>query len=131
MIGIDSNILLRAIANDDPEQSPKARKFLSSLTPDDPGVLNPIVLAEVAWTLRVRYKRPRAEIVARFEALLCSASYVIAAREAVSRALQRCKDHELEISDALIGELNLIEGARHTVTFDIAASATPAFERLL
>jgi predicted nucleic-acid-binding protein len=131
VIGLDSNILLRAIANDDPEQSPKARNFIESLKPSDPGVVNPVVLAEIAWTLRVRYKRPRAEVLARVDALLRSASYLVTGRDAVNRALIRCREYDLEFSDALIGEMNLVEGARVTMTFDAAASATPAFERLV
>jgi predicted nucleic-acid-binding protein len=131
MIGLDSNILLRAIANDDPEQSPKARTFIASLSPADPGLLNSVVLAEIAWTLRVRYKRPRAEVLARLETLLRSSSYVVTGREAVNRALLRCREYDLEFSDALIGEMNIVEGARFTITFDAAASETPAFERLV
>ena len=61
MIGIDSNILLRAIANDDTTQSPLARDFLSSLSASGPGVVNSVVLAEDRrpdWLLRTSRLRP-------------------------------------------------------------------------
>jgi predicted nucleic-acid-binding protein len=130
IIGLDTNILLRAIANDDPEQSPKARLLLSSFTPEAPGLLNPVVMAEVSWVLRVRYKRTHAEVLARLEALMRSPAYLVLWREAVNNALVRCREYNLEFSDAIIGELNLMEGAKVTVTFDVAAAQTPAFERL-
>lgn len=131
MTGLDCNILLRAIANDDPEQSPKERTFIASLNPSEPGLLNPVVLAEIAWTLWVRYKRSRSEVLARLETLLRSASCAVTSREAVNRAMLRCREYNIEFSDALIGEMNLVDGARATVTFDLAASATPEFERLV
>ena len=130
MIGLDSNILLRAIANDDKIQSPLARKFLSTLGSSNPAYLNTIVVSEIAWTLRVRYKLTLEEVLARFDALLRSDAYIIAERQAVNRAMLRCENHKLEFPDALIGELNLAAGASRTLTFDADAGATPVFEKL-
>ena len=131
MIGIDCNILLRAIANDDAMQSPVARGFLSSLSASDPGVVNSVVLAEVSWTLRKRYKEPLSSVLAVVSQLLESEAYVISDRDAVIRALETCRNSGLEFADALIGELNLVAGARSTVTFDGQACKAPAFEKLL
>jgi len=130
VIGLDSNILLRAIANDDMEQSHLARDFLSTLSSPNPAYINTVVLSEIAWTLRVRHKRTREEVLARIDALLRSDAYVIAERQAVNRALLRCETHKLEFPDALIGELNLGAGASATFTFDEDASTTPAFKKL-
>ncbi len=130
MIGLDSNVLLRAIANDDAVQSPLARDFLSALSPANPAYINTVVLSEIAWTLRVRNKQTREEVLARFDALLRSDAYVIAERQAVNRALLRCETHKLEFPDALIGELNFAAGASTTFTFDEGAARTPAFEKL-
>jgi len=130
MIGLDSNIILRAITNDDPKQSPCARAFLGALTAADQGVLNPVVLAEISWTLRKRYRRPHSEVLLSLDDLLRSDSYFVTDRDAVNRAIERCSSSNLEFADSLIGELNLIAGAGRTVTFDKEAAATPAFERL-
>jgi predicted nucleic-acid-binding protein len=131
MIGIDSNILLRAIANDDSAQSPLARGFLSSLSAGSRGIVNSVVLAEVSWSLRRRYREPRASVLAVVCQLLDSEAYVIPEREAVIRAVEVCRKSGLEFADALIGELNSIAGARVTLTFDEDASAAPAFEKLV
>jgi predicted nucleic-acid-binding protein len=130
MIGIDSNILLRAIANDDATQSPLARDFLSSLSASGPGVVNSVVLAEVSWALRKRYKEPLSTVLAVVSQLLESDAYVIPDRDAVIRAVEACRNSGLEFAHALIGELNLIAGARSTATFDGQASKAPAFEKL-
>ncbi|MGO8953348.1 MAG: PIN domain-containing protein [Rhodomicrobium sp.] len=130
MIGLDSNVLLRAITNDDVVQSPLARDFLSSLNSSNPAYINTVVLSEIAWTLRVRNKRTREEVLARLDALLRSDAYIIAERQAVNRAMLRCETHKLEFPDALIGEFNLAAGASGTFTFDEEASATPAFKKL-
>jgi predicted nucleic-acid-binding protein len=130
MIGLDSNILLRAIVNDDKVQSPIARDFLSQLDAANPAYINNVVLSEIAWTLRVRNKQTRAQVLARFDAILRSDAYVVAERQAVNRAMLRCESHKLEFPDALIGELNLAAGAGATFTFDEDAASTPAFQLL-
>jgi len=40
MIGIDTNVLLRYLTNDDPAQSPRARKLLTSCTPEAPAFIS-------------------------------------------------------------------------------------------
>ncbi len=131
MIGIDSNILLRAIANDDITQSALARSFLSTLSASNQGVVNSVVLAEVSWSLRKRYKEPRSSVLAVITQLLESDAYLIPGRDAVSGALVSCSKSGLEFADALIGQLNLVSGARTTMTFDDGASSAPAFEKLV
>jgi predicted nucleic-acid-binding protein len=127
MIGLDSNVLLRAIANDDVKQSPKARNFLARLTEKEPGVINPIVLVEVCWSLRIRYKRSRHEILSAVENMLRSRAYKFTERRAVNRALVLCNELPLELPDALIGELNRKAGCKSTATFDKQARKSDLF----
>ena len=50
MIGLDTNVLLRAILGDDKIWSAKAEKFLvENCTVQNPGYINGIVLAEAFW----------------------------------------------------------------------------------
>ena len=130
MIGLDSNIILRAITGDDQVQSSLARGLLAQLSTARPGVLNAVVLAETAWTLRARYKYRRLEVVACIEKLLGSSAYAVLDRDAVSEALQVSKRDPIEFADALIGELNRLAGCTTTMTFDESASQTPSFTEL-
>ena len=127
MIGIDTNILLRAVTNDDPVQSPLARKLLLEFSDQRQGVLNVVTLVEFAWTLRSRYRYSRSEILEIIEQLLRSRAYLVVERSAISEALARSRDEGLDFADALLGELNLAAGCKTTMTFDRKASISTAF----
>ena len=48
MIGLDSNVLVRLRVGDDPGQSERGRRFVDQrCTPESPGFINCVVLAEV------------------------------------------------------------------------------------
>ena len=52
MNGLDTNILVRHLVQDDPVQSKKASQFiLTTCTREVPGVINRIVLCELVWVL--------------------------------------------------------------------------------
>ena len=127
MIGLDTNILLRAATDDDKVLSPIARKILAGLSPERPGVVNSGVLAEFAWTLRTAYGYSRTEIANAIENMLRSRSYRICDRGAVSCAIVSCHDERLDFADALIGQLNRAEGCETTLTFDERAARGSAF----
>jgi predicted nucleic-acid-binding protein len=130
MIGLDTNILLRSATQDDPVQSPVARRLIATLDEANPGYINTVVLAEFVWTLRTRYKYQRAQIVTAIEALLQSAAFVISDRDAVNAAAARCRDDAVDFADALIGELNRQAGCPTTMTFDRHTSKGGAFTEL-
>ena len=51
MIGLDSNVIVRYIAQDDPVQSRKATRLIESLTADEPGYVSLVSVVELAWVL--------------------------------------------------------------------------------
>jgi predicted nucleic-acid-binding protein len=128
MIGLDTNVLLRAATNDDAMQSPIARRILETLTSQSPGYIDIIVLSEFAWSLERRYDYSRSQIIRALETLLSSTSYVVAERDVVSRALSRVEEHDLEFPDALICELNREAGCSVTMTFDTTAARVSGFK---
>jgi predicted nucleic-acid-binding protein len=130
MIGLDSNVILRAITGDDPIQSPLAQRFLTTLSSSRPGVINPVVLVEIAWTLRARHKYPKREILRHIEEFMRSSAYHIVDRDAVSEALVISLRHPIEFADALIGEINRLVGCATTMTFDEGATEVPGFTQL-
>jgi predicted nucleic-acid-binding protein len=130
MIGLDTNILLRSATQDDPVQSPIARRLIATLDEANPGYVNTVVLAEFAWTLRTRYKYDGDQILTAIEALLQSAAFVISDRDAVNAAVARSRDDVVDFADALIGELNRQAGCQTTMTFDRPASKVGAFTEL-
>jgi len=56
MIGIDTNVLIRHLVQDDPGQSRAATHIMTKqCTRDDPGFINRIVLCEMVWVLESAY----------------------------------------------------------------------------
>jgi predicted nucleic-acid-binding protein len=130
MIGVDSNVLLRAIAADDPRQTPAAQDFLRRRSIEDPAVVNPIVLAELVWVLRGKYRMRRSEIVGLLDDVAASPAFHILQRTAFLRALQDYRDGIGQFTDALIGHLNGEAGCRATMTFDQGAPEEAGFQLL-
>ena len=63
MKGIDTNVLVRYLVRDDPDQTRKARRFITEeCSKDVPGLVNRIVLCEVVWVLESTYDYPRDKV---------------------------------------------------------------------
>jgi predicted nucleic-acid-binding protein len=131
LIGLDTNVLVRYLLDDDPIWSPIATEFVDSrLTPDRPGYINVITLVELVWSLRRRpdYDRSRLSLV--IESLLASDSIVLAEAAAVERALVAFNAGTAGFADYLIAELNEAAGASPTITIDRKAGKTFPFTPL-
>lgn len=124
MIGLDTNVVIRFIAQDDEIQSPVATRFISRLSREQPGFISAVVLAEITWVLSRAYKASREDTAKAVEGLLRSAELVVENAEAAYRALAVYQaSTSAEFADALIAEIAAIAGARETVSFDRRAAA--------
>lgn len=131
MIGLDTNVVVRYLAQDDPKQSAAAtRVFERVLSADNPGFVSAVVLCELAWVLAECYAADRARIRAAIEGLLASRQLSVEAPDLVRRALRAWGESAADFADALIGEVARASGADKTVTFDRDASRLPGFELL-
>ena len=73
MIGLDTNVLLRYLVQDDPVQSPRATEIITRrLTEEEPGFISLVTILEVVWVLKSLYKRSREEIANAIEMLLAA-----------------------------------------------------------
>jgi predicted nucleic-acid-binding protein len=123
MIGLDTNVVIRFLAQDDEAQSRIATRLMARLTRDQPGFISAIVLAEITWVLSRAYKASREEIGAAVEGLLRSAELAFENAPAAYRALGRYQAaRSAEYADALIVETAALAGAKETATFDIRAA---------
>ena len=131
MTGLDTNVVVRYLAQDDPKQSAAAGKlFERVLTQDDPGFVSAIVLCEIAWVLAECYGAGRERIRAAIEGLLAAKQIAVEAPDTVRKALRAWGESGADFADALIGEVAATHGAARTVTFDRAAAKLPGFELL-
>lgn len=116
MRALDSNVILRYLAQDDPEQSRIATELIETgLTGRDPGFVSVAVLLEVVWTLRRLYgvtDDDTQDIVGR---LLGAEQLAFANRGPIEAALPGDPKH---FADRLIHELGREAGCQSTLTFD-------------
>ncbi|MEF2072832.1 PIN domain-containing protein [Consotaella aegiceratis] len=131
MVGIDTNILLRAVLDDDPVQSPKAHAFLAALTLGDPGYITLPVAMEFYWVLVTRYRVPSSVIASLFSQLFAAATIEFANLDSLVEALYRSTTQNADFADAVIAGLAWRAGCVATMTFDKrAASRLPTMELL-
>lgn len=130
-VGIDTNVLLRMVFNEDAVQRAKALEFGRTLSPDNPGFVSLIVVVELNWALSSIYRQPKAQILATLRRLLRTNTLAFESFDAVVRAVERADDGPIDFTDALIAEHNRVQGCSHTVTFDKrAARNVPGMELL-
>jgi predicted nucleic-acid-binding protein len=127
MIGLDTNILVRYLAQDDPIQSPIAGEIIERLTEANPGFVSVVAMVEIAWVLERSYGLDRHEIVDAIELMLQADALVIECEQAVFTAMIFLKNGCGSFADALIGTLGSRAGCIRTLTFDRKATRLPDF----
>ena len=131
MIGIDTNIVVRLIVDDEPKQAVAARDFIRDrCTPEDPGYISNIVLAEVAWILSRGYGYSRNDIADAIERVMETAQLQIESSTDVAAALVDYRRGPAGFTDCLIGHLHRTAECTHTITFDRKAAKLTGFELL-
>ena len=119
MTGIDTNVLVRYITRNDPEQYRAAKSFLESdCTRESPGYVNVIVLCELAWVLTSVYDVSDGELADVIDQLLRTHQLQIERRDQVRAALNQFKRKSAGFPDCLLGRLNRGAGCDETVTLD-------------
>jgi predicted nucleic-acid-binding protein len=131
MIGLDTNILVRYLAQDDPIQSPKATELIERrLSEDDPGFVSVVAMVETAWVLDRAYGLTDQAIAAAIECTLQADLLVVENEQEVFAAMIALKQGKGSFADALIGASGARAGCSSTLTFDRKASRLPGFELL-
>jgi len=124
VIGLDTNVVVRFLAQDDETQSPIANRFMWRLSRDQPGFISAVVLAEISWVLARVYKTSRDDVARAIEGLLRSAELVVENAPAAYRALALYQASDAaDFADALIAETAALAGAAETATFDQRAAS--------
>ncbi|HXA47756.1 MAG TPA: type II toxin-antitoxin system VapC family toxin [Burkholderiaceae bacterium] len=124
MIGLDTNVLARYIAQDDPKQSPKATTLINSLTSENPGFVTLISLVELVWVMQSCYSASKDEIVAVLDKLLRTQELLIENAETAIKAFNMFANSKADFSDCLIERSANKAGCEYTVSFDGNAAKT-------
>jgi predicted nucleic-acid-binding protein len=118
MIGLDTNVLARYIAQDDPKQSPKATTLINSLTSENPGFITLVSLVELVWVMQSCYSASKDEIVAILDKLLRTQELLIENAETAIKAYNIFANSKADFSDCLIERSANKAGCEYTVSFD-------------
>ena len=128
MIGLDTNVLVRYVTQDDPVQSAKATAWIEGrLTPDNPGFISVVAMAETVWVLERTYGLADRDIAAFIERLLQADVLVIENEQQVFAAMVTLKESQGSFADALVAALGVKAGCFDTLTFDQKALRMPGF----
>jgi predicted nucleic-acid-binding protein len=128
MIGLDTNVLLRYLVQDDARQADRAEKFLATAcSVDDPAFINRVVLCEPVWVLESGYRYPRPRVASALETILRTRQFVVEDAQEAWASLAVYREGS-DFSDALIAALNLRQGCTATATFDWQAARQPGFQ---
>lgn len=131
MIGLDTNVIVRYLAQDDVRQAAIATRLIEgSLSAEARGFISIVTLAEVVWVVASNYRAARAAVADIVEGLLTAPQLAIEKADIIWRALRAFRESKADFSDAVIVELGRDAGCAKTFTFDRRAAAHPGFEAL-
>jgi predicted nucleic-acid-binding protein len=119
MIGLDTNVLVRYLAQDDATQSARATRLIEyELNERAPGFIGLVVLVETCWVLKRLYGATSTELRETVRDLLDTRQFVVEQRTVMLRAVTQLGSAAGDLADALIAESAAEAGCARTVTFD-------------
>ena len=120
---LDTNVLVRYIVQDDPEQAEAAERLIESrCTAQSPGYVGVLVLVELAWVLTAAYRYERRVVASVLRQVLRAAEFLVEDRETAWSALREFEAGGADFADCLVGHRNRARGCDRTYTFDRGAA---------
>ena len=118
MTAIDTNVLIRYITQDVPEQAAIAGRFMDALTSSRPGFVSREVVIEVVWVLERSYGFSRSQIVEVLITLIGAENLNVESDEDVARATFMYEQSGTDFSDLVILMAAERVGCESLYTFD-------------
>jgi predicted nucleic-acid-binding protein len=130
VIGLDTNVLLRFIAQDDKQQSPMADTIIASLTKRNPGWIAVATVLEFVWAMSKSMRFPKSVVCNALDRMLALDTIVMEQETIVSLAVQQYRATRADFADCLIAASARAAGCAKTVTFDKIAARDAGMELL-
>ena len=128
MRAVDTNILVRYVANDDPKQAAVVEKFWVECEINQEAIFIPVlVLCELIWVLGRLYAQTKPQLIEVLEKLLAVGFFRFEQESAVRQSLEHYRRGKATFPDYVIGEISRQAGCRDTVTFDRDLRGAPGF----
>jgi predicted nucleic-acid-binding protein len=118
-LGIDTNLLVRYLTQDDSRQARAVDRFLEQALGEGSSLhVNVIVLCELVWVLESAYGYDKQAILEALDVLVAVKQLLIEDRDHVLVAIEDFRAQPGNFADYVIGRRNLAAGCSHTTTFD-------------
>lgn len=131
MIGLDTNVLVRYLTQDDPGQSRRANAVVAEASASGQRLyLTAVVLCELVWVLRGAYELDRASVAAALERIMATVQFEIEQKDVMYDALADYQAGAGDFADYVIGRRGREAGCDHTATFDRRLKASGLFRTL-
>ena len=118
MTALDTNVIVRYLVGDHPEQAEAARVLLEGSIPGNPGFICREVVMEVGWVLERAYRFTRVQIAEVLLDLTASDSLVVEHSDDVAAAAYRYRQGGVGFSDLMVLAAAERAGAVPLYTFD-------------
>lgn len=123
MIGIDTNVLVRYIVQDDPTQSKRASRLIENeCSAAKPGFISHVVLVELVWVSESCYAATRVEVAEIVRRILSIRQLNVQNAEIAWKALRLFETGKADFADCLVERIAASAGCTSIVTFDKAAA---------
>lgn len=130
MIAIDTNVLVRFLTRDDPDQARAATQVMEGLRQSDPGFISREVMVELVWVLERAYGFSRAEVAGALEGLLSATEIEVETADDTGSAVLQYRESGFGFADLMIAAAARRMDAVPLVTFDRKAAQIPGVELL-
>lgn len=122
MIGLDTNVLVRCVMQDDPKQSPKAGKLIDALDGTQRGSISVVSVVETVWVLTACYDLNREQVTQALDLLLHANQLSAQQADQVLRARRVLASSKAYFADCLIERSAAQAGCEKTMSFDVGAT---------
>lgn len=130
MIGLDTNVVVRYLVQDDQTQARHASRLIESCTRDEPGFISIVTLAEITWVLNAAYNASRDEIANVIENLLQTESLLVQFADIAWKGLAAYRAGAADFADCLIERISAAQDCVATYTFDQIAARDAGMQLL-
>jgi predicted nucleic-acid-binding protein len=123
MIGIDTNILVRYLTNDDLEQSNQVAALFAEYNEYESSIyINNIVLCELVWVLEKGYKYNTQQIATALKLILQTPEFSFDNHQLLTQSvIEYERSNTADLSDIIISLVNNNAGCNATYSFDKTA----------
>lgn len=122
MIGLDTNVLVRYITQDDKRQAALANSLIESLDDASPGFVTLITMVELSWVLESAYNFTRQQFAEVMQTLMTVDTIKLDRAAVVASSVRMYAASKADFSDCLIERLSASAGCEQTMTFNKAAA---------